>query len=396
MASTLAKLLGEAEESLEKTIDKFESLSGYNSEDVRLLADMEHQTRQKIASLGLDPTDTTGEELYQALMAKLNQDLDRIANAQNFQKVTGRDEAAARLIQTAEICADRPSVLAIKALAVKKILKTNPPKKLMKHLHYRSLDSLLKRQNLPLVLAVAPALESDSWHKSVARSMAKLSASDFETRQVQFVALSAKQWSDIASPAQPITYEPFSATVVVWPSKKIIGKTNLAAVLQLLQAVEILEVDSFYLERYRFAPAFGKIAADVYASDLHKPAIADHSMFGWHDMWRLSTHHQTAIDKVVRVHPALLWWKGAEHLVHSATEPVSLNLADNLRCLQAKLNYGQQALQHASDSLKTELLKRYSAHDSVSGYLGSQFSDNLSLESVETTDQAPELSADLI
>jgi hypothetical protein len=64
MSKNLAHLLNQPEALVELAINKLEHLNGYESTDVRLLAEINNKVRTKTKELGLDPDDTTGPELY--------------------------------------------------------------------------------------------------------------------------------------------------------------------------------------------------------------------------------------------------------------------------------------------------------------------------------------------
>jgi len=54
--SNLSNLLGVKEDLLNEAVARFEDLSGFPSEDIRLLAETERRVRQRTADLGLDHT----------------------------------------------------------------------------------------------------------------------------------------------------------------------------------------------------------------------------------------------------------------------------------------------------------------------------------------------------
>jgi hypothetical protein len=84
MSKALATMLNEDSKTVNDVIEKLESLAGYSSEDVRLLARVNQEAASKISSLGLDPADTTGEEIFHALQVKLQSDVAHIARSLNL------------------------------------------------------------------------------------------------------------------------------------------------------------------------------------------------------------------------------------------------------------------------------------------------------------------------
>ena len=72
MGKQLATLLGNDHPRFLITIEEFERASGAAGIDVRLLADITEAGHKAMRSLGLDPSDTSARELYQALVASVS------------------------------------------------------------------------------------------------------------------------------------------------------------------------------------------------------------------------------------------------------------------------------------------------------------------------------------
>jgi hypothetical protein len=70
MSASLAQLLGKTDIAIGSFIGGMENMSGYPAEDNRLLSEVIAGSIVKVGDLGLDPADTTGRELYHALMIR--------------------------------------------------------------------------------------------------------------------------------------------------------------------------------------------------------------------------------------------------------------------------------------------------------------------------------------
>src|SRR5947208_2061243 len=105
MSKTLARLLGKSEKEVVAAISKLEALCGYPSEDVRLLAENKQKLRAKTMQLGLDPDDTTDEELYYALLGRFSRDSQTIDKALGVNDSTKLDERIDKAIQLVNHCA---------------------------------------------------------------------------------------------------------------------------------------------------------------------------------------------------------------------------------------------------------------------------------------------------
>src|SRR5205814_6563496 len=74
MTRYLSEGLGAAEPRFSQDIVALEHAGGMPSTDIRLTGEIMQRMREKIAALGLDPKDTTGPELYEALHGRLRAD----------------------------------------------------------------------------------------------------------------------------------------------------------------------------------------------------------------------------------------------------------------------------------------------------------------------------------
>lgn len=71
MSKFLQTLLGADEPLFSFGLQKLERSTGFSGVDVRLIAEINHKTHQVMRRLKLDTTDTTGPELYHALISSV-------------------------------------------------------------------------------------------------------------------------------------------------------------------------------------------------------------------------------------------------------------------------------------------------------------------------------------
>ena len=79
MPGVLQELLEAKEPLFSLAVRQLEAASGRQGRDVRLIAEIAEKTRNNLSMLGLNPTDTSGRELYAALKVKIAADNVRIA-----------------------------------------------------------------------------------------------------------------------------------------------------------------------------------------------------------------------------------------------------------------------------------------------------------------------------
>jgi len=186
MSRRIADLLDMPEKDITAHLADLEKHNGFPSHDARYIAQTHQTLRRKLQDLQMDPDDTTAQELFHAMYIKFEADSQKLdwyfkAADKDFQQ---KAELASRLIGES---INLPEVWAIKTSAAKKLLKQQPPKHVMKHLGYRSIDSLLKRQNVSVIFTMAAVLESANWHKCLDRQISKLDQTSFEAKRIELI-----------------------------------------------------------------------------------------------------------------------------------------------------------------------------------------------------------------
>lgn len=312
MSVGLAKMLGRPQAEVAKFIEQMEDKFGYPSHDVRLLAEIEQKVRDKITSLGLDPRDTTAQELYHALQAKFADDAGQIDKALSVRLSTGFKGRLARATQLAKHVTGGAEVWVLKPTVAKNQLLILPPKKLMKQLHYRSAESMLKHENIGELYLLAPYVESNSWQSALAKACSNLASNNYVMNPINFVHPEVTRLEAIAQPAESSGINnKLTGAVTVWPARNAMDAPLITLTLMLLQAAQQLEVN---IDKYALAS----------------------------------------------VHPALSWWINMEHLISpQPSKAISLNFGDvahnHLNCM----NHENSVTHQGAKALWAELTNRY-------------------------------------
>jgi hypothetical protein len=196
MTRALSELLGVNGPSFRAGLAKLEQASEHANTDIRLTADILQATQRKLRELGLDKHDTTARELYAALSVRIGQDDKRL-----FDKLRvkyGDDDDIAHIVRELSEVPIPKSCFALKSTVAKRLIKREPPKKAMKQLGYRSLDSMLKHEPIAHVFAACQLAESASWQRHLVESYKKLKPSDFEIRDMSVSYTSSDRWTKLA------------------------------------------------------------------------------------------------------------------------------------------------------------------------------------------------------
>ncbi len=311
MSSILAQTLGRSEQAVTTAINKLEKLAGSPSEDLRLLSENKTALRNKILRLGLDPDDTTGEELYGAILQKYEIDSQSLEKTIGIQADSEFDKKISRAIELTKLIAGQQEAWALKAASARKLLRTCQPKRLMKQLNYRSLDSMLKREAIDKLLLTAPFCESMTWQKFFHQTAAKFDTADYTVQPIKLVILPESKFSQLAGPSSGITTSNLAAATAIWPASNLQKADTLGLALSLIGGME-------------------ELGAEI------------------------------NLNRFSALHPALRWWNNSERLLFvDGGETVSLNLRDAAINHLQNLDYASRLQQHGQRSLWRELISRY-------------------------------------
>jgi len=185
MTRILSELLGAREPAFRMGLHKLERASGCPSNDVRLTSEIIQHSKQKLHELGLDTHNTVGPELYVVLKEHLGADDERLRKA--LQAASQNQDIMASVAHALRTVPIPRSCFALKSVVVKKLFRKLPPKRAMKQLGYRSLDSMLKHEPVASLYAAAWLTESPAWCRSLTEQYKHLTASDFEVRDIAVV-----------------------------------------------------------------------------------------------------------------------------------------------------------------------------------------------------------------
>lgn len=236
MSKRIARLLEESEEKVAKLLQELERVNGLPSHDVRHIAYTHQAIRKKLIDLSLDPDDTTAQELYHALLVRFDDDSRRFDESYGVVSAIFDDKVAlaAKLLHHSD---RMPRAWALKSSAAKDLLRRMPPKRTMKALNYRSVESLIKRDNLAEVMVAAEVLESGAWHAQFQRAVSKLDQTDLELREIKLVVMPSSKWQNIVDEnGVMVCIE--EAVMTIWPNPDSHNESLLSIMLAFLEELE--------------------------------------------------------------------------------------------------------------------------------------------------------------
>ncbi len=391
MSKVLAELLGVAEPLLSDQIRRLESASANPSVDVRLIAEMIGKVHVRKRALGLDPDDTTSSELFYSL-----KELCRLHDSFLRQRIGVKPDDSNEVvtIAVAHFFAKLrvPSTAwVLKHSVAKKMLKKYPPKKVMKQLNYRSVDSLLKRESVANIYAGIRIFESADWQQNFVARYKKLTPADFEVRPVEVIIMDRAVWGEsveeyVALTQQNITHLKEIGVIALLPLPGYMKDgVVLTLLLFLLHYQSEIRAYSSYCKLQQVHADFGERFANMIIHD----ATQSVHMAGQPLQWRVvhryfgaeANQHPEIFEPHVqpedvfwrkaetvlyKVEPAMHFWNDMDYVgVVADRQIISFNLLDMAVNLVNNAPYGQHTWQFMQQSLWNELYARYLGQDSL-------------------------------
>ncbi len=407
MTRYLSEGLGAQEPHFSQGIAELERAGGMPSADIRLTSEIMQKVRDKILALGLDPKDTTGPELYQALLTRLQADEAAVRTALGITDMAAVGDVLSTVCTFAAKLEVPKECFALKASVARRLLKKKPPKTAMKRLGYRSLDSLLKHESPAQIYAAALLFESPSWHKNFRDQYGSLQASDFESRAIAVVQPSSARWLQasseyVATTKQNILCFKELGVIVVLPLEANIDGLALITLLLTLNAMNDIRAHSSFTKLQQVKPSFGKI---VQQATLSEPLV-DADLAGQPVSWRMihrffarfhpsgqqsvfEPHIQNedlawheAEDILAQLAPTLSFWQGTQHVyMLDSGRPISCNILDVALNYCNHVSFEERAAHFLHDHLWHELMLRYlhqeNLQSAVIGRLGRELEPEL-------------------
>ncbi|MHB1864585.1 MAG: hypothetical protein ACYCPS_00245 [Candidatus Saccharimonadales bacterium] len=392
MSRFLSAALGANEAKFRHAVMALERRSGHPNHDIHLTSAIMQKVPLKLKELGLDPVDTTSEELYYALNRKLEEQ-DQVLVKEVRKHAASKINAEANIIDGLKDIVnsqvETQKCFAIKQSVIKAQLKQAPPKKVMKALKYRSIDSMLKLEPVPLMLLAVNTFESEAYITSFYTKYKKYSPSNFELRPLAIIIPKDKKWQRILQDIKDRTglsvvssYELASVILLPISNQPQIGICSLT-LTSLLKEVSTVISASSYLKLHQVSPDFGhKLQSIVESEPSLDINILNHKL-SWQSAQSILKANKGSVfaphlspdelepanllSRLGDIAKELAFWDGCDNLalVRSA-KATSLNIMDVATNVANKLPFNDRQLDHLRHSLGQEIAKLYTSPTKVS------------------------------
>jgi hypothetical protein len=403
MTRYLSSALGAQQPLFGQSIMELERASGHPSADIHLSSELMQKVRVKIGELGLDPSDTTGQELYGALQGRLKGDDTKIRAALGISEAASTSEILSHVQTFLQKYAEKTTTFALKPSVAKRLFKKKAPKNAMKRLGYRSLDSMLKHEAIGAIFAAMAITESASWQRAFYDQYAALQPSDFEQRAISVVYPQAERWerfaeSFVGMAKHNILCFKELGSVVMLPISEKIDALTITSLLLVLHYMNDVQTYSSFAKLQQVKPTFGKVIQQSVASEPMTSATLAGQAVPWKVIQRYygklqSEQHPEVFEPHVQpedmrwhegekilanLEPTLAFWQGTQYVcMLQDGEPVSLNMLDIALSYCNHLSFTDRIVHFVREHLWHELMSRYLHEENLESAVHQQLSRDL-------------------
>lgn len=396
MSKLIAQLLQADQRNFASIIQRLESMCLQPGVDTRLTAEIIVGGRAKVQELGLDPIDSTREELYYSLLAKAKVDDEILRKKLGITSTTVPTLATEKIAKATAKLLKKDVVICMVPSAVKKLLIAVPPKRTLRTLHFRSIDSVLKREDPFVMYALATLLEDTSWHSQVQARMKRLQPREAKEAHVEVLSLPST-WLDklkkieFDSVIKPV---PEIGSVLILPTLPLSVKGSvLLSVCLVLQASQRLSIESLPYRTRALTVGYEKLLPDI-ALGLVEEIKPIHGLHpSWYAVFQLLAERdsddkesisdfefmlgdlewQSTEMKLASLASELDFWAQTHFLGYIGNEkPISMHVVDTAASLVLDKKYGHQVFSHLQASLWNELQLRYLKQENIERAILSQ------------------------
>lgn len=387
MSRQIIQLLSVSERDFSSFIKRVESVTLNPGIDIKLASEIQHNVRNKISELGLDSEDTTSKELFYALKSKLSDDDGRL---KKLLKAEGKNaEQLAKIFAkySNQLCAS-DQVLCLTTAGAKRVLSAVPPRKTMKLLKLRSLESVLKREDAKVLFTLALLIEDSSWISQVHAKIKRLQSRDIAWQPVTFSTIPSKWLDKVQDKLQlkglSISSPEVGSVIAIPVIEKLVPGATVLALCHLLQLAHKLSTDSMPHLLHGLSRGYDSVLLDISVRRKHELTTIHGIIPSWavvHDLVaRGSLQVEDLIEDVtikdVSQHTleerlALLssdftFWVNTSYLGYiDAFGISSLNILDVAKSLVLNYSFEQKSNQNMEKSLWDEMQIRYLQQDNL-------------------------------
>lgn len=387
MTKFLRTILAAEEPLFTQSLRELEWLTGKKNIDNRLTAEITEKTHDTLRSLGLDASDTTDRELYHALDRRVKQNNINLAKGLGTSDDASIRDIVPKLVEAVDLVKMPRSCWVLKKSVAKDILREMPPKRMMKHLGYRSIESMFKNENFSELYTALRFSEGDDWLNEYNVLFTKrVTPSDFENRQIEIIVMDHDKWSALTAnfvkkKKHNITHTKELGVIVVVPMQQTHMRGLALKTLPLIfHYINEVRLYSAFFKFKSTQPNFGKTITETLIADVGTGATIGDFHIHWRVIQRYfgkighqppevfqphvqpeDLHWRRAADAMYEVSPELKLWEGLDYVARPGKDgsPVALNLFDVSFAYSNEETFETRYFYHMREALWNEIFMRY-------------------------------------
>lgn len=388
MSKLLRELLKAKEPLFTQSLRELEFYSGRKSIDIKLTAEIIEKTYAVLRSLGLDPDDTTDKELYHALLNRVREHNENLTKSIGCSERTLIKTIVPKLVEVVENTKTPRRCWVLKKSVAKDLLRQMPPKNMMKHLGYRSLESMFKNENFSEIYTALRFSETPEWLNQYNELFtARVMPSDFESRNIEIVIMDHDKWVKLTKrfvekKKHNITHTKELGVIVVVPMQQAHMRGMALKVLPLLfHYINEIRLYSAFFKLKSTEPDFGKIISETLIADTGTGATIGKFSIHWRVIQRYfgkngneppevfqphvqpeDLHWRKAGEILMEISPELKFWDELDYVARLGQEdsnPVAFNLFDVAFAYSNEEPFSSRYFYHMRESLWNEIFMRY-------------------------------------
>jgi hypothetical protein len=376
----ISDILQAPEPHFSHTIQQWEQISNRPGHDARLISDIAQRRQEALRTLKLDEADTTPKELFYSLRHYAGSSNRQLEEAIGVKATDTPKQAIEKIIKFVEELNIPREVWVVRHTAIKELLKKQPPKKLLKVLGLRSIDSVLKRGSAYELLTLANCVESPEWREKFRLKLKKLKPSDFRVNEINIFQMAPTKAEKLrksgAAARSSLVNNYETGSVLVIPPGRRFDLDVLGLTAALLQSLHDLRVYSSYFRYISLRPDFGTALYSVLRSGL--PGGLSDLKIGWKPLQRHFNNTPESFKKLEQPYlqyddvvvvapldalgttiPDLQFWKDKGFSFLYLDTPVSMHLMDVVVNASQRLPYEKSTHEYLRHRLWEELAYRY-------------------------------------
>lgn len=405
MTKFLRDLLDAEEPVFTEAIRQLEQTTGRAGADTKLIGDITAKAHESMRSLGLNPAASTGEEVYQALLGRVETDMQRLTRIIGATDSEDVHHLVPYMIDAANGVRFNRKVFVLKHDKAKDLLRQMPPKQLLAKLGYEDVEAMFAGEDFDEIYTALRFSEGPEWLTDYNELFKTVTVDDYEERDLRIIHMNHDKYVDLAEhfvqkKLHNVTHTKEMGTIVVVPmhARKMRGLV-LKTLPLLLHYMNEVKLYSTFFKLQSAKPHFGETVVNTLIADPGTGSQLVGKRVHWRVIQRyLGKHKEDSIDKVAfepHVQPEDLHWRRAEDLLYQIDPelefwkdrdyvglnydgfPVAFNLFDVSFAYSNKESYEGRYAYHFRESLWNELFVRYMGFKNLSDQVLAQLDNDM-------------------